>query len=102
MKHGAKAGFTLTELLLVIAIIAALAAILLPVLSSAKAKARRAACINNLRQINLGVRLYSDDANDTSPSAQTTNRIVNWNGQTLSLAMSYNPPAGYDYQWSAD
>jgi prepilin-type N-terminal cleavage/methylation domain-containing protein len=78
MKRKTKTGFTLIELLVVIAIIAVLAALLLPVLTSAKARAQRTTCTNNLRQINLGVRLYSDDANDTSPSAQTTNRMVNY------------------------
>lgn len=72
---GATKGFTLTELLVVIAISAILAALLLPVLSVAKEKARRTTCLNNLRQINLGVRMYSDDSSDTSPSAeQNTNR----------------------------
>ena len=63
---------------MVIAIIAILAALLLPVLSSAKNRAQRTVCLNNLKQINFGVRMYADDANDTSPSAQTTNRIVNY------------------------
>lgn len=62
-------GFTLVEMLVVIAVVAILAALLLPVLSAAKAKAQQTACANNLRQINLGVRIYSDGANDTSPSA---------------------------------
>jgi prepilin-type N-terminal cleavage/methylation domain-containing protein len=61
-------GFTLVELLVVIAIIAILVALLLPVLSAAKRKAQRTACTNNLRQINLGIRMYSDDSNDASPS----------------------------------
>jgi prepilin-type N-terminal cleavage/methylation domain-containing protein len=66
MKH--KRGFTLIELLVVIAIIAILAALLIPAISAAKDKARRTVCMNNLRQINLGIRIYSDDASDTSPA----------------------------------
>ena len=61
-------GFTLTELLVVIAIIGILVALLLAVLGGAKAKAQRVVCVNNLRQISLGVRMYSDDSHDASPS----------------------------------
>jgi prepilin-type N-terminal cleavage/methylation domain-containing protein len=70
MKSNPRAaeGFTLVELLVVVAVIAILAALLLPVLSTARGKARRATCLNNLRQINLGVRMYSDDSHDASPS----------------------------------
>jgi prepilin-type N-terminal cleavage/methylation domain-containing protein len=77
-----KSAFTLIELLVVIAIIAILAALLLPVLSAAKARARRTTCMNNLRHINLGVRMYSDDSNDISPRNQmTTNSApLNWGG----------------------
>jgi prepilin-type N-terminal cleavage/methylation domain-containing protein len=62
-------GFTLVELLMVIAIIAILAALLLPMISAARSKARVTTCMSNLRQISLGVRMYSDDSNDASPSA---------------------------------
>jgi prepilin-type N-terminal cleavage/methylation domain-containing protein len=69
MRHDVEfeSGFTLVELLVVIAIIGILAALLGLGLNSAKDKARRSGCINNLRQINLGVRMYSDDSNDKSP-----------------------------------
>ncbi len=52
--------FTLIELLVVIAIIAILAAMLLPALSAARAAAKGAACLSNLKQIGLGIALYSD------------------------------------------
>ena len=67
-------GFTLVELLVVIAVIAVLAALLLVVLSGAKAKTQRTVCENNLHQISLGVLMYSDDSHDASPTASITNR----------------------------
>ena len=80
------------ELLVVIAIIAIIAALLLPVLAAAKERARRITCTSNLRQINLGIRMYSDDANDTSPSAQATNRIVNYYRTLMQSYVGLNEP----------
>jgi prepilin-type N-terminal cleavage/methylation domain-containing protein len=62
-----RRGFTLVELLVVIAIIAALAALLLPALSAAKSKALRTECLNNLKQVTLGFRMWAQDNDDKLP-----------------------------------
>ncbi len=62
-----RQGFTLIELLVVIAIIAILAALLLPALASGHAKARRAACLSNLRQVGIAVIAYAGDNNGNIP-----------------------------------
>lgn len=60
----APPGFTLLELLVVMAIIAILAALLLPVLSQSKQKAWQTSCANNVRQLQLGWLMYAGENND--------------------------------------
>ncbi len=81
---GRGKGFTLIELLVVIAIIAILAAILFPVFARAREKARTASCLNNVKQLTLGIMLYLQDYDEMYP-------------------MAYNyaptPPAGNAHTW---
>jgi prepilin-type N-terminal cleavage/methylation domain-containing protein/prepilin-type processing-associated H-X9-DG protein len=65
--HRLRRAFTLIELLVVIAIIAILAAILFPVFARARENARRASCMSNLKQINLGILQYTQDYDEHYP-----------------------------------
>lgn len=60
-RPAAGRGFTLIELLVVIAIIALLIAILFPVFSQAREKARQATCVSNLKQCSMAIMLYGQD-----------------------------------------
>jgi prepilin-type N-terminal cleavage/methylation domain-containing protein/prepilin-type processing-associated H-X9-DG protein len=87
---GAKIAvraFTLIELLVVIAIIAILAALLLPVLASAKDRARDATCISNLHQWGVTWKLYTDDNNNSFMNGATTT----WPRGEWVLSFTNNP-----------
>jgi competence protein ComGC len=73
-RHFSRQGFTLVGLLVIIAVIAILAAILLPALASAKRKAQRINCVNNLKQDGLAFRIWEGDNGDKYPMAVSTNK----------------------------
>jgi prepilin-type N-terminal cleavage/methylation domain-containing protein/prepilin-type processing-associated H-X9-DG protein len=72
-------GFTLIELLVVIAIIAILAAILFPVFSRAREKARQSSCGSNLRQVQLAIAQYAQDYDERHPTTWFTTNLQQWN-----------------------
>jgi prepilin-type N-terminal cleavage/methylation domain-containing protein len=105
-RRAFEQAFTLIELLVVIAIIAILAALLLPALVKAKAKAQRIYCINNLKQVSLACKMYTDDNVGRIPSSYPvygtfTNTWCGGNAQTGGDKGSYafygSDPAGIMY-----
>jgi prepilin-type N-terminal cleavage/methylation domain-containing protein/prepilin-type processing-associated H-X9-DG protein len=92
-----KKAFTLIELLVVIAIIAILAAILFPVFASAKEAAKKTVCLSNVKQIALGVYMYTNDYDDTYMQTSWENDAAGGYPGTYN---PQNPLGTYQVHWT--
>ena len=96
-------GFTLIELLVVIAIIAILAAILFPVFSKAREKARQAACTSNLKQMVLALQIYTQENDEKLPLASAAWGVLNLPAKVLICPTKGKSVSnGYVYNGFAD
>ena len=94
-------GFTLIELIVVIGIITVLAAILFPVIFSARQKANQSSCLNNVRQIAIAIQIYTNDNNNIFPSMTTIWQGLNLSNKTyICPAIGKKLQNGYGYNYS--
>ena len=101
-----RGGFTLIEVLVVVAMIALLTAILLPSLRSARDASKAAVCLSNMRQIGVSMRMYADENNGAVVALmETSTGFVHW----IELLRKYiattdvcRCPADLSTTWEAD
>jgi prepilin-type N-terminal cleavage/methylation domain-containing protein/prepilin-type processing-associated H-X9-DG protein len=91
-------GFTLIELLVVIAIIAILAAILFPVFARAREKARQTSCLNNVKQMALGMLMYAQDYDETF-TPYRYGEGARWTDTPVVEGFNYHSTYGYSNTW---
>jgi prepilin-type N-terminal cleavage/methylation domain-containing protein len=90
VTEGTQRGFTLVELLVVIAVIAILAGLVLPALGRAKESGRSSACLSNLHQIGIALQLYVSDGQNKLPTMfdWATNSAANTNGPPINVVLA--------------
>lgn len=103
MTHNPRLQpFTLIELLVVVAIIAVLASMLLPALSTARIKAKSAACMSQSRQIGLSMMIYLDNSdsnlppNPTKSGDRASNMLTDYNDSSIPFGLGYLLEEGLD------
>lgn len=103
--EGRTAGFTLVELLVVIAVVGVLASLLFPALARARVKGQTAVCVGNHRQLSLALHLYAGDAEDRLPynhgaagtlAAVASGRYDNWATSLLNWELD---PSNTNLHW---
>jgi prepilin-type N-terminal cleavage/methylation domain-containing protein/prepilin-type processing-associated H-X9-DG protein len=94
-----RRAFTLIELLVVIAVIAILASLLLPAVAKAKATARSAVCIGNLKQWAQAMQLYVNDNNDYLPPEGTGNTLSQQTGWYVALPKEVGIASYFAMPW---
>jgi prepilin-type N-terminal cleavage/methylation domain-containing protein/prepilin-type processing-associated H-X9-DG protein len=95
-----RGGFTLIELLVVIALIAVLAAILFPVFSAARGKARQVVCLSNVRQLTSAMIQYASDYDSMLPYVVRYGEVTSWGNQFQWAAQNGYPGGPYYWVWA--